>query len=104
MKTKPLNFLLLLPLRIVETRPDKAICITSKSGSLSKEDVSMTFDKGFRTLPNRKYEYVEDPKIDYADSGNQLGVKKVPKGIPSGGINITVVGQNFNYIQVRQNN
>ena len=24
---------------------------------------------------------------------------KVPKGIPSGGINITVVGTNFNYIQ-----
>ena len=27
------------------------------------------------------------------------GQVKVPKGIPSGGINITVVGTNFNYIQ-----
>lgn len=58
----------------------------------------MVFDKGQRVLENRKYEFVEDPKIDYADSGNS-GVRKVPTGIPSGGINITVVGANFNYIQ-----
>lgn len=86
------------PCQIVETRPDKAICITSSSRSLSKEEVRMVFDKGQRVLDGRKYEYVEDPKIDYADSGN-TGVRKVPKGIPSGGINITVVGLNFNYIQ-----
>ena len=58
----------------------------------------MVFDKGTRVLKGRKFEFVEDPKIDYADSGNN-GVRKVPKGIPSGGINITVVGANFNYIQ-----
>ena len=28
------------------------------------------------------------------------GQAKIPKGIPSGGINITVVGTNFEYIQV----
>jgi plexin A len=87
-----------IPCRIVETRPDKAICITGPSTRLNKEDVRMVFDKGTRRLDGRKYEYVEDPKIDYADSGN-VGVRKVPKGIPSGGINITVVGVNFNYIQ-----
>ncbi len=86
------------PCKIVETRPDKAICITGPSSTLTKADVKMVFDKGIRTLRRGKYEYVEDPKIDYADSGN-TGVRKIPKGIVSGGINITVVGDNFNYIQ-----
>ncbi len=86
------------PCEIVETRPDKAICITGPSASLTKADVRMVFDKGTRMLEGRKYEFVEDPKIDYADTGN-FGVRKVPAGIPSGGINITVVGANFNYIQ-----
>ena len=58
----------------------------------------MVFDKGVRVLEGRKYEYVEDPTIDYAEAGN-TGARKVPKGIPSGGINVTVVGSNFNYIQ-----
>ena len=67
------------------------------SRTLSKQDVRMVFDKGSRILVGRKYEYVEDPKIDYAESGNSASVNKVPKGIVSGGINITVVGLNFNY-------
>ena len=84
--------------KIVETRPDKAICITGSSPRLTKQEVRMVFDKGTRTLAGRKFEYVEDPKIDYADSGGN-GQRKVPKGIPSGGINITVVGVNFIHIQ-----
>jgi plexin A len=86
------------PCEIVETRPDKAICITGPASVLTKAEVRMVFDKGTRVLDSKKYEYVEDPKVDYADSGN-TGVRKIPKGIPSGGINITVVGVNFNYIQ-----
>ena len=85
------------PCKIVSARSDRVVCVTGRSATLTKEDVRMVFDKGTRELANRKYEYVEDPKIDYADSGN-VGVRKVPKGIPSGGINITVVGSNFNYI------
>lgn len=84
--------------RIVETRPDKAICITGPSKSLAKKEVRMVFDKGTRVLPGRKFEYMQDPKIDYVDSGSSGG-QKIPKGIPSGGINITVVGANFNIIQ-----
>ena len=64
----------------------------------SSVEVRMTFDKGTRVLKGRKFDYVEDPKIDYANSGSNGG-RKVPKGIPSGGINITVVGANFKYIQ-----
>ncbi|QQP52047.1 Plexin A [Caligus rogercresseyi] len=89
------------PCKIIETRPDKAICITSASKSLSKETVKMVFDKGLRDLEGRrKFEYVEDPNVDMAYSGSHVGgAKKVPKGIVSGGINVTVEGSNFNYIQ-----
>uniref|UniRef100_A0A0K2U8T1 Plexin A [Tribolium castaneum] n=1 Tax=Lepeophtheirus salmonis TaxID=72036 RepID=A0A0K2U8T1_LEPSM len=88
------------PCQIVETRPDMAICITSASKSLSKELVKMIFDKGIRELECQKYEYVEDPIIHSVYSGSLGGrVQKILKGIVSGGINITVVGQNFNYIQ-----
>ena len=71
------------PCEIVETRPDKAICITGRSKSLTKAEVRMTFDKGERKLEGKKFEYVEDPKIDYADTGIS-GVRKVATGIPSG--------------------
>jgi len=86
------------PCKIVETRSDKAICVTGPSERLDKAEVRMVFDKGTRVLNGRKYEFVDDPHIDYADSGNS-GVRKIPTGIPSGGVNITVVGGNFNYIQ-----
>ena len=59
----------------------------------------MVFDKGNRVLKRKKYKFVEDPKIDYVHSGVTTGVNKIPRGIPSGGINITVVGLNFNYIR-----
>ncbi len=90
------------PCRIASARPEKIICVTGPSVALDRAEVRVVFDKGSRVLPRMKYEYVEDPKIDYADSGptSGAGVRKVPKGIPSGGINITVVGDNFKYIQV----
>ena len=78
--------------------PDKAICITSAAKALDKAEVRMVFDKGVRVLEGRKYEYVEDPLIEFAESGN-TAARKFPKGIPSGGINVTVVGLNFNFIQ-----
>ena len=59
----------------------------------------MLFDKGHRSLRRGKYKYVEDPKIDYVHSGLNGGVNRAAKSIFSGGINITVVGANFNYIQ-----
>ena len=49
-------------------------------------------------LQKKRFEYVDDPRIEYAFSGN-TGQAKIPKGIPSGGINITVRGTNFEYIQ-----
>lgn len=91
------------PCRIVETRSDKAICITGASPTLTKEEVRMVFDRGTRVLHNKRYEYKEDPSIDYAHSGGATsGGSKVPKAIPSGGINVTVVGNSFSQIQVRR--
>jgi len=88
-----------LPCKIVRAEKKHAICITSGSYTMQKLDVKMTFDHGrARVLKGKKYKYVEDPKIEFAFSGN-TGQSKTPKGIPSGGINITVRGSNFLYIQ-----
>ena len=59
----------------------------------------MGFDKGIRRFSRELYEYVEDPTIEYAESG-VISQVKVPKGIPSGGIIISVTGNNLDYIQV----
>ena len=88
-----------LPCRIVRTRRKHVVCITSGSARRQKLDVKMTFDHGkARVLERKRYEYVEDPRIEFAFSGN-TGQSKIPKGIPSGGVNITVVGTHFDYIQ-----
>lgn len=61
----------------------------------------MKFDKGDRFLENMMFEYVEDPVIESAESGAASQIK-VPKGIPAGGINISVTGRNLGYIQKPQ--
>lgn len=61
----------------------------------------MKFDKGDRFLENIKFEYVEDPVIESAESGVASQIK-VPKGIPAGGIKISVTGKNLAYIQKPQ--
>lgn len=62
----------------------------------------MKFDKGDRYLENTMFEYVEDPVIESAESGVQTGQIKFPKGIPAGGIKISVTGKNLAYIQKPQ--
>ena len=91
-----------LPCEIVKAKRKQAVCITSKSPRLQKLDVKMHFDHGkARVLERKRFEYVDDPTIEFSFSGN-TGQAKIPKGIPSGGINITVVGTNFEYIQEPQ--
>lgn len=58
----------------------------------------MKFDIGDRFFERVKFEYVEDPTIESAESG-PAGQTKIPKGIPSGGIKISVTGKNLAYIQ-----
>lgn len=47
------------------------------------------------------FEYVDDPIIESAESGVASQIK-VPKGIPAGGIKISVTGRNLAFIQKPQ--
>ncbi|CAH1158754.1 unnamed protein product [Phyllotreta striolata] len=90
-----------LPCRILTTEQNRALCITSASNTTSKRKLKMKFDKGDRYLDSMMFEYVDDPIIESAESGvaNQI---KVPKGIPAGGIQISVTGRNLAFIQKPQ--
>lgn len=88
-----------LPCSITFTNATHAICRTSASDRLRTGELRMGFDKGVRRFSRELYEYVEDPTIEYAESG-VISQVKVPKGIPSGGITISVTGNNLDYIQV----
>ncbi|XP_030756374.1 plexin-A4 [Sitophilus oryzae] len=91
-----------MPCKIVSTEQNQALCITSASDSIAKKKLRMKFDKGDRYLENMMFEYVDDPIIESAESGVQTGQIKFPKGIPAGGIKISVTGKNLAYIQKPQ--
>lgn len=86
-----------LKCEIVTTDVKDAVCRTSPASALSKGSLKMEFDSGERQLHSVQFEYVADPIIDYATSGGSG--QKVPKGIPAGGVKITVFGLNFKSIQ-----
>ncbi len=81
------------------TNASHAMCRTSASGQLRSGELQMSFDKGVRRYTQEMFQYVEDPTIEYAESG-VISQVKVPKGIPSGGIIVSVAGNNLEYIQV----
>ncbi|XP_066998157.2 plexin A3 [Anabrus simplex] len=87
-----------LPCEIIETKPEEALCITSASDRQRSGKLRMKFDKGDRIFDKELFEYVEDPTIESAESG-VAGQIKIPKGIPAGGIRISVSGKNLAYIQ-----
>jgi len=115
-----------------------AVCRTSAAQQLLSGELQLFFDRGNRSFVPKLYEYVQDPTVDFAESGvvsqvsfdpNRRSMKrtnsirsvtwatamklsadamnrrrfrsqvKVPKGIPSGGIIVTVGGNNLQYIQ-----
>lgn len=86
-----------LKCEILSTDLKDAICKTSPATLLSKGFLKMEFDSGERQLNSVPFEYVADPIIDYASSGGSG--QKLPKGIPSGGVKISVYGRNFKSIQ-----
>lgn len=61
----------------------------------------MIFDNGRRSLDGKYFTYVEDPSIFSVKSGRagQAGLRNGPRGIPKGGIVITVDGTNFDVIR-----
>lgn len=87
-----------LPCEINNTDDNEVLCITSASNQPRKGIVKMYFDDSARRYTSF-YEYVEDPKIESVESGVDGGQIKVPKGVPSGGIKISITGHNLLYIQ-----
>ncbi|XP_044766008.1 plexin-A4 [Coccinella septempunctata] len=90
-----------LPCRIVSTDESQALCITSASNLITKEKLRMKFDEKADRAFDEYFQYVEDPVIYSAESGIPSSVK-IPKGIPAGGIKISVTGKNLAYIQKPQ--
>lgn len=84
---------------IISANFSHAVCRTNAADRLRSGELHITFDNGDRRYAKELFEYVEDPTIDYAESGVASQVK-VPKGIPSGGITVTVAGNNLQYVQV----
>ncbi|CAH0391887.1 unnamed protein product [Bemisia tabaci] len=87
-----------LPCIIQSTEPHQAKCVTSASSRTRHGKLKVTFDKADRPLEGVMFEYVEDPTIESAESGVS-GQVKIPKGIPAGGIKISVTGKNLAFIQ-----
>uniref|UniRef100_A0A1B6CQ54 Sema domain-containing protein n=1 Tax=Clastoptera arizonana TaxID=38151 RepID=A0A1B6CQ54_9HEMI len=90
-----------LPCEITETYAKEAVCITSASRRQRSGKVKMKFDKGDRQYDKELFEYVDDPNIESAESG-VAGQIKTAKGVPAGGIQISVSGKNLLYIQKPQ--
>jgi plexin A len=82
---------------ILTTDVKDAYCKTTSADTKSRGFMKMEFDSGERQLNSVQFEYVEDPVILYATSG--INNEHFPKGIPSGGIKVSVHGKNFNSIQ-----
>lgn len=87
-----------LKCEIISTDVKDAFCRTAPAKEAgTKGFLKMEFDSGERPFNSVAFEYVVDPFIDYATSGGSG--QKVPKGIPSGGVKITVIGRGFKSIQ-----
>ena len=74
-------------------------CITSeRQNGPGEEKLRVKFDNGFRSFDFYNYFYVEDPTITWVESGSGRNKGEV-RGIPSGGMNVSVKGTNLNVIQ-----
>lgn len=89
-----------LPCSIISAEMNEALCMTSASDHKRNGTVKMTFDGAFR-IYSGTFEYADDPTIESVESG-VASQMKIPKGIPAGGIKISVTGKNLGYIQSPQ--
>ena len=77
-------------------------CVTSeRPGGPGEERLRVKIDYGFRSFDFYNYFYVDDPQILLVESGSGRTRGEV-RGIPSGGMNVTVKGTNLNIIQSPQ--
>lgn len=88
-----------LPCEILSVDENQAICSTSSSPGIIEGRLKMVFDNGPREFNEYNFKYVLDPTVEQVYSGTPGGQIKVPKGIPAGGTEITVIGTHFNFIQ-----
>ncbi|KAF7989684.1 hypothetical protein HCN44_008358 [Aphidius gifuensis] len=86
-----------LPCSVISAESNETQCMTSSSSINKNSTLIMTFDGRKRTY-NGYFEYVDDPTIESVESGVG-GQMKIPKGLPAGGIKISVTGKNLGYIQ-----
>ncbi|XP_046596582.1 plexin-A4 isoform X1 [Neodiprion lecontei] len=92
-----LAFIDKLPCSIISAEANETLCMTSASNTTRSGVLRMQFDSGVRQY-NGVFEYVDDPTIESVESG-VAGQIKIPKGIPAGGIKISVIGKNLGYVQ-----
>ncbi|KFM60858.1 Plexin-A2, partial [Stegodyphus mimosarum] len=86
-----------LECKVTGRRSNYVDCTTSASKDKGPGKVRVKFDNGLRIFEDYNFLYVDDPVIGSVESGS--GQRGTPKGIPSGGISITVHGTNLNAVQ-----
>ncbi|XP_043223857.1 plexin-A2-like isoform X2 [Amphibalanus amphitrite] len=87
-----------LPCEVRERAATYAVCVTAAAPRPGPQPLSMTFDRTRRHLAEPSYRYEEDPRVLEVSSGPNPQ-DKVPKGVPSGGVIITVRGENLLVVQ-----
>lgn len=85
------------PCHVLSVDELEAVCKTSPARTEISGMFTMKFDNGVRDFEEELFQYVADPTIEFATSGPNSF--KAPKGIPAGGIKITVIGTQFEAIQ-----
>ncbi|XP_050540179.1 plexin-A4 [Daktulosphaira vitifoliae] len=87
-----------LPCVVINSTLTETTCVTSATDEQKVGKISMLFDNSYRAFDLQTYEYTDDPSIETVESGTP-GQVKVPKGIVSGGIKVSVAGKNFAFVQ-----
>ncbi|KAG1655459.1 Plexin-A4 [Nymphon striatum] len=85
------------PCRVIRTSKKYAECVTPASSRTGTAVLKMVFDAGERKFEKGLFEYRVNPAITKVESG--AAGSGIPKGIPDGGIVITVKGNNLKDIQ-----
>lgn len=95
-------FLGTLPCTVTKREKNRIECMTSARYQPGEEKAQVNFDRGKRVFDDYRYLYVEDPRIASVESGSASSPVKNPRGIPGGGILISVKGTNLNAVQKPQ--
>lgn len=84
--------------QVIRVNASETQCLTSASNRQREGKIKVKFDQGIRLFDKDTYEYTEDPTIESLESGVTV-TNKHPKGIPAGGIKISISGKHLLSIQ-----